>query len=355
MNRKVITLVLGIILLILVAGIGAGWYFSSYALQPSNPGRDIQYCIDRVYGKYPELRPWHDSLVGNGLLRDTFIVNRDGVRLHGLIVSHADSDSIRDCSLMLHGYTDCAEIMMRYYYLHYEVLGRNVILPEHFGHGLSEGDHIRMGWLDRLDILLWMDIAHQLWPEGDVLVHGLSMGGAITMMVSGEDTPDYVTAFVEDCGYTSTWDQFAYQLKDQFGLPAHPLLDLANSVTCRRFGWDFHESSAVSQLAKCTKPMLFIHGGDDHYVPTSMVYTCYEAKTQGYRELWIAPNSDHAQSIHDHWTEYCNRMQKFVQKVKAHQNSGSGQNTQVGQSSEAGQNAGSESSAEAHQNSDAKQ
>lgn len=39
------------------------------------------------------------------------------------------------------------------------------------------------------------------------------------MMVSGEKTPEYITCFVEDCGYTSVWDQFSKELKGLFGLP----------------------------------------------------------------------------------------------------------------------------------------
>ena len=54
-----------------------------------------------------------------------------------------------------------------------------------------------------------------------MVVHGISMGGATTMMVSGEDLPEYVGAFVDDCGYTSAWDQFSHNMKQQFAwLPA---------------------------------------------------------------------------------------------------------------------------------------
>ena len=61
-----------------------------------------------------------------------------------------------------------------------------------------------------------------------MVVHGVSMGAATTMMVSGEELPPYVKCFVEDCGYTSVWDEFKGELKNQFGLPAFPLLDVAS-------------------------------------------------------------------------------------------------------------------------------
>ena len=45
--------------------------------------------------------------------------------------------------------------------------------------------------------------------------------------------------------------------------------------------------------------MFFIHGGNDDYVPTDMVYPLYEAKSEP-KELWIAPVSANALSFRDH-------------------------------------------------------
>ena len=57
-----------------------------------------------------------------------------------------------------------------------------------------------------------------------MVVHGISMGGATTMMVSGEEQQPFVKCFVEDCGYTSVWDEFSHELKSSFGLPPFPLM-----------------------------------------------------------------------------------------------------------------------------------
>ena len=82
-----------------------------------------------------------------------------------------------------------------------------------------------MGWLDRKDVTQWMEVANRIYGDStSMVVHGISMGAATTMMVSGEPQPDYVKCFVEDCGYTSVWDQFSKELKEQFGLPQFPLM-----------------------------------------------------------------------------------------------------------------------------------
>ncbi len=310
------------ILIVAIIICGVAIYFGYFMLNTATqPEEDYRHQLDstyvRVYNRYPEMKVWHDSLVMKGNLRDTFLVAEDGTRRHGLILQH---DSLaKGSSLVLHGYNDNAAVMMRYFYLQYEVLGRNVIVPEHFNHGNSDGDYIRFGWLDRLDIKkLWIPLAHQLWPDEDIIVHGLSMGGAITMFTSGEEFADSlrVKAFIEDCGYSSIWEQLAYQMKSQFGMPTFPLLDIANIICEFKRGWNFNDGDAVKQVSKCKKPMLFIHGDADDFVPTEMVYKCYEAKTQGYKEIWIVPGAKHARSIHENWEEYCQRCEEFINRVE---------------------------------------
>ena len=310
-----------IIIIFILCGIAVyfGHYMLNVAVNPESDRRhQLDSCYARVYIKYPELQIWHDSLVANGNLRDTFLLADDGTKRHGLILRH-DSLS-KGTSLVLHGYDDNAVVMMRYFYMHYEVMGRDVVVPEHFNHGQSDGDHIRFGWLDHYDIKnLWIPLAHQLWPKQDIIVHGLSMGGAITMFTSGEEFADSlrVAGFIEDCGFSSTWDELVYQLKTDYGMPSFPILNIADWFCYFRHGWDFKGSDAVKQVAKCKKPMLFIHGDADDYVPTDMVFKCYDAKTTGYKELWIVPGAAHARSIHENWEEYCERCDEFINRVES--------------------------------------
>lgn len=79
-----------------------------------------------------------------------------------------------------------------------------------------------MGWKDRWDVIRWSEIANEIFKvKGEErkvkntrqVIHGISMGAATTMAVSGEKTPDYVKCFVEDCGYTSVWDEFPLSSK----------------------------------------------------------------------------------------------------------------------------------------------
>ena len=137
--------------------------------------------------------------------------------------------------------------------------------------------------------------------------------GATTMMMSAMGLPKGIEdiRFIDDCGYTSVWDEFAGELKNQFGLSEFPLM-FTTSLLCKlRYGWSFGEASAINEVSKCQHPMLFIHGGNDTYVPTEMVHRLYEATT-GKKELWIAEGAEHAASYWKHREEYVKRVKEFL-------------------------------------------
>lgn len=301
----VILLAMGIIL-------GGSFYLIDFALRPENRGKDMKGSETFMRKEYPQLVSWLDSLKSTHALKDTFILAPDGIKMHAFYAraSHPTTHT----AIIIHGYTDNAIRMFHIGYLYNHSLDYNILLPDLRYTGLTEGDTIQMGWLDRKDVRQWIDVAPALFGDSlQAVVHGISMGAATTMMLSGDATPDYVTCFVEDCGYTSVWDQFSKELKGLFGLPPFPLLYTASWICQLQNGWNFHEASALSQVAKCRKPMLFIHGDNDDFVPTWMVYKLYEAKPEP-KELWITEGVDHAHSYKLYPEEYTERVKTFTEK-----------------------------------------
>ena len=310
MKKKTVIWSLAILATLAVAVIVTAHFMLVYSLQPDNRGKDLQGSFDYMYEEYPFLRPWVDSLETAGALRDTFIVN-DGARLHAYYV--AAPEATRATAVIVHGYTDNAIRMFMLAHLYNHELRYNVLLPDLHYSGLSDGDCFRMGWLDRLDVMRWMDVADSIFGGTQMIVHGISMGAATTMMVSGEEQRPFVRCFVEDCGYTSVWDEFEHELRGRFGLPAFPLLHVADWLCGVEHGWTFREASAVEQVKKCRLPMLFIHGAADDFVPTWMVYELFEAKPQP-KEIWVVPDAAHAVSYRDNRDQYVWRVRNFVSR-----------------------------------------
>lgn len=309
-------LVLSVILTVLIAICWfAGNYMCNYALCPEEHGQMLEEDRAKWEGRVPGIMDWYDALHEGGIFKDTVITDSNGLRLHAVYASAAVPDSAAGTAVLVHGYTDNHLCVMMLGRMYRDDLNWNVLIPDLHHHGLSEGDAIQMGWLDRLDVIRWTEAAHDIWRNDKMVIHGVSMGGATTMMVSGEELPGYVRGFIDDCGYSSVWNQFAKELKEGFHLPAFPVLTSANLVCKARYGWSFKEASSLRQLAKCTRPMLFIHGDSDDYVPTSDVYLNFEAKTQGDKYIWIAPETGHAYSYVNHPEEYTAQVREFLGKI----------------------------------------
>lgn len=306
MKKTVRGFVLVLLLLLLTAVIGGSFYMLDYSLAPDENRADTARCFRKLFVKYPETRPWVDSLRQKDALRDTFVVMPgSGERHHAFYVSNGSNKT----ALVLHGWRRCSVDFLFLARLYEQDLGYNVVVPDFHAHGLSEGDMIQMGWLDRKDMLHWLSI----FQTDTMVVHGVSMGGATTMMMSAEEYPEGIKdiRFVDDCGYTSVWDEFAGELRVQFGLPTFPLMYTASLLCKLRYGWSFGEASALEEVRKSDRPMLFIHGNDDSFVPTDMVYRLYEAKPSK-KELWIAEGAQHAVSYMNHKTEYVERVKNFL-------------------------------------------
>ena len=306
--RKVLVWSIGIVMVtMIVVTIGSSFYMLDYSLSPNPDRKDTAACFRELFEKYPETHTWVDSLRRVDALRDTFIIMPNGERHHALYVRNGGNRT----ALVLHGWRKCSIDILFLARVYERVLGYSVVMPDFHAHGLSDGDMIQMGWLDRKDMMEWIET----FKTDTMVVHGVSMGGATTMMMSAMDYPEEVKdiRFVDDCGYTSVWDEFSGELNNQFGLPEIPLM-YTTSILCKLcYGWSFGEASAINEVERSDYLMLFIHGGSDTFVPTEMVQRLYESKRSN-KELWIAEGAEHAESYLKHKDEYIKRLKAFVSK-----------------------------------------
>lgn len=303
------------VILLLVALAGSSFYMLDFALTPLHRTDDevLQRLADRVP---PDVMCWVDSVRRTGALRDT-IVDIDGVAAHAWWMP-APSDTIAT-ALLVHGYNDGALSMMHIACLYHRDLHLNVLMPDLPAHGRTPGDHIDMGWgADRDHARRWIAVADAMFRGDSVttrmVLHGISMGASIVMNLGGEQLPPCVRVIVEDCGYTSAWDEFSCQLHDMFGLPEFPLLYTTSALCKARYGWSFGEASSLKQVEQCRLPMLFIHGDNDDFVPTPMVHQLHTAHP-GSKQLWLAPGSQHACAYSDHPDEYTRQVSQFLSSI----------------------------------------
>lgn len=315
MKKRLIILFVTMVLVIGVAYFAVGNYFYNYALSATdekeflddNPNLAESEFID-AYREAKEKR-LDEQFEMQHPPTSLEIKSKDDLqlKLHSNVFEKEDSNK---WALVIHGYTSRADYMTRWV-RNFHDKGYNVLAPDLRGHGDSEGDYIGMGWHDRLDTLQWIDEIIAIDPEAEIVLFGVSMGGATVMMASGEALPDNVKVIVEDCGYSTVSGVFVYQLDDLFGLPEFPVLHAANTMTKFRAGYDLYKASAVDQVAKSNKPILFIHGDADTFVPYVMLDEVYEAATVEKEKL-IIPGAGHGDAVKVAPDLYWQTLWKFV-------------------------------------------
>ena len=307
-KRRGLKIALIVLAVLLVLGAGAlafaGNYLFHFALDPRFGGMLGAYDPEGVTLEGDAA--WFDE---NS--EDRWLTSQDGLRLHGLYLPREGSHKY---AVICHGYGSIPQYGGRFA-LKFNEMGFSILAPAARAHERSEGRYAGMGWLERRDIVAWVNTLVEQDPQAEIVLFGVSMGGATVMMAAGEaDLAPNVKCVIEDCGYSSVWDEFAGQLKEMFGLPTFPVLDAASLVTRLRAGYGFKEASAVEQLKKTALPILFIHGEDDTFVPYAMLDVVYDARPSTDKERLSVPGAAHGEASWEAPELYWATVEAFLDK-----------------------------------------
>lgn len=253
-----------------------------------------------------------DNLWFSETAEDIYITAEDGLKLHAYLITNEDKNSNGNFAMVFHGYTSEAK-HMAYSAKHFYDLGYSILLPDARSHGTSEGRFISMGWLERKDNLLWIDEILKINSKAKIFLYGISMGGSTVVNTAGEELPEQVVFAIEDCGYSSVWDEFSHQMNSMFRLPSFPLLNLAAVIAEMKADFDLVEADSVAQAAKIKIPTLFIHGSEDTFVPFEMLDKLYDAATCEKEKL-VVEGAGHATSSSTDPDLYWSTVDSFIEK-----------------------------------------
>ncbi len=215
--------------------------------------------------------------------------------------------------VILHGYNgnmeDVYDIAM-----HYTEAGYNVLLPDLRSHGESEGMFLGMGWLDRLDIINWIDVVLEQNPSAKIAIHGVDIGADTALMLSGEPVKSSVKAIIAEGAYSNAWDIVRTEYKARHEkLPAFPFMNMMNPVMKVWAGYTLKEADAVKQVKNTFIPILLIRGNEDTYVTEDMTEELNQAITSSHEVLNI-PAGAHEDCRFADPDTYYNKTFEFLEK-----------------------------------------
>ena len=247
--------------------------------------------------------------------------------------------------ILIHGFMMNGESMANAVGQVYLDYGYNILAPDLRGAG-NTGGKTAMGFVESLDIWDWLTYLNSNYDVGEVIVHGLSLGGATTLQLwsqkdQGRDLESQkVVGLVDDCGYTSmtgilqgllaTPDGIV-ELAEILNLPQpQSLYNIIGENNIKNFlmnyvgvglnsnNFDKNQDAFASGRTFSNVPILVIHGTEDTIVPYSNSTTVMsEASSRGLSAtLWAVEGQPHAFIVAGiNSQEYRNHVVDFINKV----------------------------------------
>lgn len=326
--KRILAVILTIIIIIWIATILIGGYFVRYALYRDGAGGNREIKNEQVKienqdsdkaiidknkkEEKTEVKKWLEETPQEKLE----IKAKDDITLRATAYyNKTENQENHNWVIVAHGYRSkpswVASIGMHFY----KAKGYNVLIPSMRATEESEGKYIGMGWLDKDDIIGWINKIILKDKNAKIILHGSSMGAATVLMASGENLPSNVKAIIADSSYTSVWDIFKSELKARFNLPSFPLMQMFRLMAIIQAKYDIKEASVIDQVKKSNTPTLLIHGDADDFVPVTMEPEIYNA-IPGEKDQLIIKGAGHTKSRYREPETYYKKVYEFIDKYQ---------------------------------------
>lgn len=247
---------------------------------------------------------------------DVYQTSFDGLKLHATYFPPINNNAgKKKLVICFHGYTSQGMSDFTGLTDYYFKRGYAMLHPDARAHGSSEGKYIGFGCLDRKDALGWIEWAIDKCGEDvEIILHGISMGGATVLMASGLGLPAQVKGIISDCGFTSPKEVFTHVLKTMYHLPSFPVMQGAEIMNRRLAGYGMDECNAKREVAKAKVPVLLIHGSKDTFVPTRMCKEIYDCCTSP-KKMLIVDGASHGESYYKDMKAYEAALDEFTKDL----------------------------------------
>ena len=223
--------------------------------------------------------------------QEVSIISNDGLKLYG---RYYDNNSDKTL-LFFHGYHASPFNNINTPGLWFKEMGYNILLITERAHEKSEGKYITFGVKEKEDAILWYSFLNKEYKPKEIVIYGVSMGGAIAGMIS-DKLDDKVKTIIIDSAFSGTYEEvlFSIRRKSRF-FPK--FFTLGISLYCKILGkFNLEKNNVKEALSKTNIPIFMIHGNNDKIVPIEMAKDNFDSiKAKKY--FYLA-NSDHAVSIY---------------------------------------------------------
>lgn len=273
-----------------------------------------RHDINKAYAMVPPTDPWHDTIskVHDSLRqirRQPYarweILSHDGLPLQAV---YYPCEGSRTTVLCAHGYTSHAEREWAFPGLFYLSLGFNVLIPYQRAHGPSEGKYITFGACEPRDMAQWIDTINEMTPEGNIILHGLSMGGTVVLNMADKSLKN-VRCIIADAPSTGVEDMFRNVARSVFKKEAEPVAESMLARFEKLFGVTAASCHVRGHVAASRYPILFAAGSEEKQEAflAELAKSCPQPT-----QLAILPGCNHGNGMYKQTELFQSTIKHFV-------------------------------------------
>lgn len=271
--------------------------------------------INKAYKMVPETDSWyntiktvHESLAeikkNNHEILE--IKSIDNLKLKGIYYPNNSTTTV----ICAHGYTSHAEREWAFPGLFYLSLGYNVLIPYQRAHGLSEGKYISFGALENLDMIDWVNKINSITPNGNIIIHGLSMGGGIVLDLSNKKL-DNVKCLISDAPSVSIFSFFNNISKHVFKDKSDNIMTYILKRFIKKFGCDAKKFEAMEIVKNSKYPILLSAGSLENL---EVIFNKIKNNNPNETDVIILPGCNHGNGMYKQTELYQNKIKEFINK-----------------------------------------
>ncbi|GAB4453418.1 MAG: alpha/beta hydrolase [Anaerolineae bacterium] len=236
--------------------------------------------------------------------QDITLTSADGLKLAGWFIPGSRPEAI----ILVHGINANRQVMLPTAAILAEA-GYPLLLVDLRGHGQSDPSHVTYGYREALDVQAAADFLARQPGIEQIGALGLSLGGA-TVIRAAAIEPRIGPLVVQ-----GTFSSLPGAIDDAFEgmsiFPRWPFAPLFVAVAERQLGLNAEMVDSRRDLAvMAPRPLLIIHGRQDHLFPVYHAEEMYRAAPQP-KWLWIIEDMGHGDPAQSHTDEYRARVLTF--------------------------------------------
>lgn len=269
--------------------------------------------IQKAYAMVPPTDAWYDTIT---TVHDSLaeiqklphqrleIRSHDGLSLKGVYYPGESGITV----ICAHGYTSHAEREWAFPGLFYHSMGYNVLIPYQRAHGISEGKYITFGALEHRDMMIWVDRINEMMPKGQIIVHGLSMGGEVVLTLADKEMKN-VKCLIADAPNVSI-DGFFKSVSSHVFKKRGPQVHKCLTERFRKeFAVDVSDFETVDIVKNSRYPILLAAGSNENLEDTLRELA---AANPQETEVVILPGCNHGNGMYKQTQMFQTAIRDFI-------------------------------------------